>query len=305
MLYTKSLFLITLYLASNCFDVGSAAAAAAASTTAAKRRPSQFLRPWGVPSTSSSNKRRNMSDTSDSVAPSVVDATLQLADQRPPHQRPRRIVVMGGPASGKGTQCEYIVRQYNLVHLSTGDMLRAAVARDTSPGSTGALAKQYMDRGELVPDDIIVRLVKERISQRDCLERGYLLDGFPRTRAQAMELKKLGVEPDTFLFIDVPDDVLIQRVIGRRLDPVSGRIYHLQYSPPSDDIMHRVITRNDDTEEKARSRLKQFHANVNAVKSCFQDIMVIVDGSRKPDEVAQSVSRVLEKNTWSQRAASA
>lgn len=279
---------IVLYIVTNSCDVVSAAAAAASTPAVKSRPPSHFLPPWGI---GNGVKRNNMNQA---PAP-VVDTALQLVDQRPSDQRPRRIIVMGGPASGKGTQCEYIVSKYNLVHLSTGDMLRAAVARDTSPGSVGVLAKQYMDNGKLVPDDIIVRLVKERISQRDCLERGFLLDGFPRTRAQAMALKKLGVDPDTFLFIDAPDDVLVERVIGRRLDPATGRIYHLKYYPPSEDIKDRLITRSDDTEDKARSRLKQFHANVNAVKSCFQDTMVVVNGQGMPSEVAQTISNVLEK----------
>lgn len=251
----------------------SAAAAAAASATAVKSRDSTshfLIKPFGV---LQSNKRR-----------------IRLSDDR----QPRRIIVMGGPASGKGTQCEVIRQKYNVVHLSTGDtcMLRAAVAGKTE---VGLQAKVYMDVGSLVPDDLIVKLVKDRINQPDCQERGYLLDGFPRTRRQALALKRMGIEPDTFLFIDVPDDALVERIIGRRLDPVDGSIYHLKYKPPPQGIVGRLITRSDDTEEKAKSRLDQFHANVDSVKSIFRDIMVTVDGSGSPGTVSQQIGNVLER----------
>ena len=257
-------------LGTNCCCV-SAAAAAAASATAVKSRdsPSHFLiKPFGV---LKSNKRRS-----------------RLSDDR----QPRRIIVMGGPASGKGTQCEMIRQKYSVVHLSTGDMLRAAVAGKTD---IGLQAKAYMDAGSLVPDDLIVKLVKDRINRPDCQERGYLLDGFPRTRQQALALKRMGIEPDTFLFIDVPDDALVERIVGRRLDPVDGSIYHLKYKPPPQAIVGRLITRSDDTEEKAKSRLDQFHANVDSVKSIFRDIMVTVDGSGSPGTVSQQIGNVLER----------
>lgn len=208
--------------------------------------------------------------------------------------RPRRIIIMGGPASGKGTQCEWISSRYNLVHLSTGDILRDAVANDSSPGSIGALAKKYMDNGMLVPDDVIIHVLKERIMQPDCQEQGYLLDGFPRTRAQALALIEMGIKPDTFIFIDVPDEILIQRVVGRRMDPVDGKIYHLTFKPPPDEIKNRLITRCDDSEEKAWKRLRQFHENVSSVKQCFEDITVQVDGSSPPESVAESIRGILE-----------
>eukprot|EP00567_Pseudictyota_dubia_P018600 CAMPEP_0197433808 /NCGR_PEP_ID=MMETSP1175-20131217/1608_1 /TAXON_ID=1003142 /ORGANISM="Triceratium dubium, Strain CCMP147" /LENGTH=318 /DNA_ID=CAMNT_0042962299 /DNA_START=132 /DNA_END=1088 /DNA_ORIENTATION=+ len=207
----------------------------------------------------------------------------------------RRLIIMGGPASGKGTQCEWISRRYNIVHLSTGDLLRNAVAKDASPGSIGALAKMYMDNGKLVPDDVIIHILKERIVQPDCQERGYLLDGFPRTRAQATALIEMGIRPDTFIFIDVPDEVLIERVVGRRMDPVDGKIYHLTFKPPPEEIKGRLITRSDDNEENAWKRLRQFHENVSSVKECFQDIMVQVDGASSPDSVAESIKILLER----------
>ena len=267
--HATSFLLIAACLAASCHHVS--AAAAAASATAIKSRSetaSHFLqKPFGV---LPSNKRRS-----------------RLSDDR----QPRRIIVMGPPASGKGTQCEMIKDRFGLVHLSTGDMLRSAVADRTE---VGLLAKEYMDSGRLVPDDVIVKLVRDRINQADCQERGYLLDGFPRTRQQALALKTMGIEPDTFLFIDVDDDALVERIVGRRMDPVDGSIYHLKFKPPPEEIMERLITRSDDTEEKAKSRLSQFHSHVNAVKSIFRDIMVTVDGSGSPGAVAQQIGNILE-----------
>ena len=265
-----SFLLIAACLAASCHHVSAAAAASATAVKSRSETASHFLqKPFGV---LPSNKRRS-----------------RLSDDR---RQPRRVIVMGGPASGKGTQCEMIKDRFGLVHLSTGDMLRSAVADRTE---VGLLAKEYMDAGRLVPDDVMVKLVRDRINQPDCQERGYLLDGFPRTRQQALALKTMGIEPDTFLFIDVDDDALVERIVGRRIDPVDGSIYHLQFNPPPEEIMERLITRSDDTEGKAKSRLSQFHSHVNAVKSIFQDIMVTVDGSGSPAAVAQQIENILEK----------
>ena len=218
--HARSFLLIAACLAASCHHHVSAAAAASA--TAVKSRSetaSHFLqKPFGV---LPSNKRRS-----------------RLSDDR---RQPRRVIVMGPPASVKGTQCEMIKDRFGLVHLSTGDMLRSAVADRTE---VGLLAKEYMDSGRLVPDDVIVKLVRDRINQPDCQERGYLLDGFPRTRQQALALKTMGIEPDTFLFIDVDDDALVERIVGRRIDPVDGSIYHLKFKPPPEEMMERLITRS-------------------------------------------------------------
>ena len=255
--------------AASCHHVSAAAAASATAVKSRSETASHFLqKPFGV---LPSNKRRS-----------------RLSDDR---QQPRRIIVMGGPASGKGSQCDIIKDRFGLVHLSTGDMLRSAVADRTE---LGLLAKEYMDAGRLVPDDVMVKLVRDRINQPDCQERGYLLDGFPRTRQQALALKTMGIEPDTFLFIDVDDDALVERIVGRRMDPVDGSIYHLKFKPPPEEIMERLITRSDDTEEKAKSRLSLFHSHVNAVKSIFQDIMVTVDGNGSLAAVAQQIGTILK-----------
>eukprot|EP00591_Stephanopyxis_turris_P009572 CAMPEP_0195525494 /NCGR_PEP_ID=MMETSP0794_2-20130614/25986_1 /TAXON_ID=515487 /ORGANISM="Stephanopyxis turris, Strain CCMP 815" /LENGTH=366 /DNA_ID=CAMNT_0040655973 /DNA_START=254 /DNA_END=1354 /DNA_ORIENTATION=+ len=212
---------------------------------------------------------------------------------RPTGNEIKNIIIMGGPASGKGTQCELIVSKFNLVHISTGDMLRKSIEETTTPNAK--IAKAYMDKGELVPDEIIIHMVKDRLSQKDCQTQGWLLDGFPRTRAQAEALCQVGIIPDAFLFLHVPDEVLIKRVTGRRLDPLTKKIYHLEFSPPPAGIEHRLTRRSDDTEEKMVSRLVQFHKNEEAVKSCYTDVMLEIDGSRSPDEVAKDIDTFVQR----------
>jgi len=208
-------------------------------------------------------------------------------------EKPYRIIIAGAPASGKGTQCELIKNNYGVVHLSTGDMLRAAVADETE---VGKIAQEYMNSGKLVPDDVIIGVVAERLNQPDCLEKGWLLDGFPRTRAQADALASTGVSADCFLFLDVPDELLVERVVGRRTDPETGKIYHMKFSPPdSEEVNARLIQRTDDTEEKVKVRLQQFHDNVDSVKGCYGDIMVELDGNMAVTSVADKVKDALEK----------
>merc|ERR1712071_23270 len=202
-----------------------------------------------------------------------------------------KIIISGAPASGKGTQCEMIKENFGVVHLSTGDMLRAAVA-EQSP--VGILAKEYMDSGKLVPDDVIIGIIRDRLEEADCKKQGWLLDGFPRTQAQADALLASGISADCFLFLNVPDEVLVERVVGRRTDPETGKIYHMTFSPPEDEeILARLEQRSDDTEEKVKVRLEQFHANVDAVKGSYTDIIVEIDGTDKPQSVAVAVEKAI------------
>lgn len=202
-----------------------------------------------------------------------------------------KLIIAGAPASGKGTQCELIKKNYGVVHLSTGDMLRAAVADQTE---VGKLAKEFMDSGKLVPDEVIIGVVKDRLAQEDCQKYGWLLDGFPRTPAQANALAEAGVTADCFLFLNVPDEILVERVVGRRTDPETGKIYHMTFSPPSDEaVKARLVQRSDDTEEKVKVRLEQFHANVEAVKGSYTAIGVDVDGTAKPDVVAKAIEAAI------------
>eukprot|EP01082_Thalassiosira_pseudonana_P014531 g12850.t1 g12850 contig7:307902-308892(+) len=204
-----------------------------------------------------------------------------------------KLIIAGAPASGKGTQCELIKEKYGVVHLSTGDMLRAAVAAGTEVGKQ---AKDFMDAGKLVPDEVIIGVVKNRLDEADCIESGWLLDGFPRTPAQAEALAAAGVSADCFIFLNVPDEVLVERVVGRRTDPETGKIYHMTFSPPEDEeILARLEQRSDDTEEKVVVRLEQFHANVEAVKGSYTDIAVEVDGTQKPEEVSGVIMQAIDE----------
>ncbi len=171
-----------------------------------------------------------------------------------------RIILLGSPGSGKGTQAQFITQKYAIVQISTGDMLRAAV-REVTP--MGVAAKQVMDAGGLVSDDIILGLIKERIAQADCAN-GFLLDGFPRTIAQAEGLSAMGVKIDTVIEINVADEEIIKRMAGRRVHLASGRTYHIEFNPPKqpgiDDITgESLIQRDDDKEETVRTRLNVYH----------------------------------------------
>jgi adenylate kinase len=171
-----------------------------------------------------------------------------------------RVILLGGPGAGKGTQANYIKGHFNIPQISTGDMLRAHVKQGTDLGKA---AKKIMDEGGLVSDDIIMGMVKERIAQDDC-KNGYLFDGFPRTIPQAEALKAAGVEIDAVVEIDVPDEEIIKRMSGRRVHLPSGRTYHVSFNPPKeagkDDITgEALIQRDDDKEETVRARLKVYH----------------------------------------------
>ncbi|KAL1216055.1 Adenylate kinase 2 [Cardamine amara subsp. amara] len=205
-----------------------------------------------------------------SRSPSIVSPKFQIVTAE--KTEPLKIMISGAPASGKGTQCELITHKYGLVHISAGDLLRAEIA---SGSENGRRAKEYMEKGQLVPDEIVVMMVKDRLSQTDSKQNGWLLDGYPRSSSQATALKGFGFQPDLFILLEVPEDILIERVVGRRLDPVTGKIYHLKYSPPeTEEIAARLTQRFDDTEEKAKLRLKTHNQNVSDVLSMYDDITI-------------------------------
>jgi adenylate kinase len=171
-----------------------------------------------------------------------------------------RLILLGGPGAGKGTQAAFITRRYGIPQISTGDMLRAAIRAGTE---LGRAAQVLIDRGELVPDDVIVDLVKERIAKPDC-EPGFLLDGFPRTIPQAEAMKQSQVRIEHVLQIVVPDEVIIERMSGRWCHLPSGRTYHLRFNPPKvaglDDLTgEALVQREDDREETVSKRLAIYH----------------------------------------------
>lgn len=206
-------------------------------------------------------------------------------------REPLKVMISGAPASGKGTQSELILKKYGLAHIAAGDLLRAEVASGTE---NGIRAKEYMEKGSLVPNDIVVMMVKERLSQQDAQENGWLLDGYPRSLSQAAALDNLGIRPDLFILLDVPDEILVERVVGRRLDPVTGKIYHLKYSPPeTEEIAQRLTQRFDDTEEKVKLRLKTHHKNLEDVLSNYTNLIWKVDGNRPKEQVFAEIDAAI------------
>jgi adenylate kinase len=183
-----------------------------------------------------------------------------------------RVILLGGPGSGKGTQAQFITEKYAIPQISTGDMLRAAVRAGTE---LGIAAKKIMDKGGLVSDSIILGLIKARITEVDC-KKGFLLDGFPRTIAQAEGLIDMGVEIDVVIEIAVEDEQIIKRMSGRRVHLVSGRSYHIEFNPPKvsgkDDITgEALIQRDDDKEATVKKRLNIYHEQTRPLVTFYSD----------------------------------
>jgi len=183
-----------------------------------------------------------------------------------------RLILLGGPGAGKGTQAGFITKKYNIPQISTGDMLRAAVKAGTPMGLE---AKKVMDAGGLVTDDIILGLVKDRIAEDDCAN-GFLFDGFPRTLAQADALKDQGVEIDGVIEIDVDDAEIIKRMSGRRVHVASGRTYHVMFNPPKvegkdDETGEDLIQRDDDKEETVKKRLDVYHEQTEPLIAYYSE----------------------------------
>jgi len=184
-----------------------------------------------------------------------------------------RVILLGPPGAGKGTQAKFICEEYDIPQISTGDMLRAAVTAGTE---LGLKAKDIMASGGLVSDDLIIALVKERISEPDC-ERGFLFDGFPRTIPQAQAVVDAGIPLDRVVEIDVADEEIVTRLSGRRVHEPSGRVYHLQHNPPKNDSLDDVtgeplVQRADDQEETVRHRLKVYHDQTRPLVDFYQSL---------------------------------
>ncbi|PWV81647.1 adenylate kinase [Halomonas sp. A11-A] len=182
-----------------------------------------------------------------------------------------RLILLGAPGAGKGTQAQFICERFNIPQISTGDMLRAAVKEGSE---LGVKVKEIMTSGGLVSDDVIIALVKERIAQPDC-ENGFLFDGFPRTLPQADAMKEAGVKLDHVLEIAVEDEEIVKRLAGRRVHPGSGRVYHVEYNPPKeegkDDVTgEALIQRDDDRESTVRNRLAVYHEQTAPLVDYYQ-----------------------------------
>jgi adenylate kinase len=212
-----------------------------------------------------------------------------------------KVILLGPPGAGKGTQAQFVCDEFGIPQISTGDMLRAAVSAGTPLGKK---VKQIMDSGALVPDDVIIALVKDRISQSDCAN-GFLFDGFPRTIPQAQALVDSGIELDYVLEIDVPEDEIVRRLSGRRVHEGSGRVYHLIYNPPKtegkdDETGDPLVQRDDDREETVRQRLRVYRAQTYPLVEFYQSLAEgsavryrKVSGLGSVDEIKQSIRSAL------------
>ncbi|QWA12475.1 adenylate kinase [Sodalis ligni] len=212
-----------------------------------------------------------------------------------------RIILLGAPGAGKGTQAQFIMEKYGIPQISTGDMLRAAVKAQSELGKK---AKEIMDAGKLVTDELVIALVKERIKQDDC-RNGFLLDGFPRTIPQADAMKDAGISVDYVLEFAVPDSLIIERIVGRRVHTPPGRVYHVKFTPPKeegkDDVTGEPLTsRKDDQEETVRKRLVEYHQQTAPLIDYYRQEADAgntryfkIDGTRKVAEISGELAKIL------------
>lgn len=219
-----------------------------------------------------------------------------------------RIILLGAPGAGKGTQATFLTAYYHIPQISTGDMLRAAVSQGTP---VGLQAKALMDSGQLISDKVIIKLVEARIQQTDCMN-GFLFDGFPRTLPQAEAIRSNGICIDFVIEIKVEDDEIVKRLSGRRIHPASGRIYHILYNPPKipnkDDVTgEELIQRKDDTETTIRERLRIYHQQTKPLLCYYKEwqrrgdpgapCYISINGHADVEEVRRHIFSALEENT--------
>ncbi len=215
-----------------------------------------------------------------------------------------KVILLGPPGAGKGTQAEFICRAHAIPQISTGEMLRAAIAADTA---LGRKVRAIMEAGELVDDDTVVALVKERISAADC-RNGFLFDGFPRTIPQAEAIEEAGISIDHVLEIRVSNELVVQRISGRRVHEASGRTYHLAFNPPGspdlDDVTGEpLMQRDDDKEDTVRERLRVYHRETHPLVCFYRNIAAstavkytVIDGNGGVEEISKAIAKALAED---------
>ena len=205
------------------------------------------------------------------------------------------IILFGPPGAGKGTQAKELIERFSIPQISTGDILRAAIANQTK---LGLEAKSFMDAGKLVPDEVVNGLVAERLAQPDC-EKGFIMDGFPRTVVQAKTLDeilaKLGKKIEKVIALNVPDSDIIERITGRRTSKLTGKIYHIKFNPPVDEKEEDLVQRADDTKEVVVKRLETYHSQTAPVLDYYkeQNKVTEIDGTRSLDEITKDIFNIL------------
>lgn len=208
-----------------------------------------------------------------------------------------RMILVGPPGAGKGTQAAKLVATYRIPHISSGDMLREAVKEGTA---LGVAADGFMKSGQLVPDEVVIGMILERIAKPDCAG-GFMLDGFPRTLPQAEALdaamRNAGVTLEAVVLIEIPDQMVIDRLSGRRTDPVTGTIYHMIFNPPPAEVAARLVQRKDDTVEAAVTRVAKYHSETAPVVPFYDKLGIVrrVDGVGAPEEITARITTALAR----------
>lgn len=210
------------------------------------------------------------------------------------------IMLFGAPGAGKGTQAKFLIEKYGIPQISTGDILRAAIKEGTPMGLE---AKKFMDEGKLVPDSTIIGIIRDRLSQEDC-KKGFILDGFPRTLAQAEALevlmKEMGIALDKVISLNVPDELIVGRVTGRKVCPACGASFHVEFNPPKvegkcDYCGAELITRKDDNAETVTKRLGEYHSQTAPLFDFYKsrNLLVDIDGTKEVDVITQEIFAIL------------
>lgn len=206
------------------------------------------------------------------------------------------LMLFGAPGAGKGTQAKFLIEKYAIPQISTGDILRAAIADKTDMGME---AKKFMDEGKLVPDSTIIGIIKDRLAEDDC-KKGFILDGFPRTLPQAEALKDLmndmEISLDKVISLNVPDSDIVERITGRRVSKTTGKIYHIKFNPPVDEKEEDLYQRADDTEETVTKRLLAYHEQTAPLIEFYKNmgVMVELDGTKDVAEVTKDMIAAIE-----------